>query len=582
MELSIFTIVRRIFTKRDKKVIGILLLASILVSIVETVSISALMVFISIATNFNVAFSNRYFNKLYSLLGCSKPADLVIMLGLGLLAFYCVRFVLNVLHIYYMNKFAQMRQHYFSTRLFQRYLQFSYKDLVAKNSTSISQVIFAYTSNATQIIAAFLSMSSEIFTVVCVYAMLFYVNWKMTLVLTGMLILKVGFIIKMFTKRIIHAGKQSQFYSAKSSKIFSESFWNFKFLKLISYDKPIRDRFNDARLHLAQANTVNAVWQGLPRYILETIGFSILIAIVIYVVFMYNTASFVIPMVSMYALAFYRFLPSVNKIVTGYNQIMFNKHVLKPLYEFLEHDYEQLGHEKITFKESIEFKDVSFAYNKKAEVLQKVNITIKKGLRVGFIGESGAGKSTIADLFMGFFKSQGGQILIDGVPLSNENVKSWRQKIGYIPQSIFLFNGTVADNVACGRNFDEAMVIDAFKRARIYNFLQTKDGIDTIIGEGGINVSGGQKQRIAIARALYGNPDILVLDEATSALDNETEEEIMNEIYSNTKDKTLIIIAHRLTTIERCDVVYKIEGAQVYQTVLGHVGQQPAFEIHSL
>ncbi|MBY0353741.1 ABC transporter ATP-binding protein [Candidatus Babeliales bacterium] len=565
MNVSLFGVLRKLFTRRDKKVIIVLLLSSVLVSIVETLSLSAIMVFISIATNFNSALTGRFLGKFSALFGFSRPSELVLFLGFSLLVFYLLRAGLNVIHIYYTNKFSHMRQHYFASRLFERYLQFTYRDFVQKTSTSMSQVILAYSSNVTQIISTLLMMFAEIFTVVCIYSMLFYVNWKMTLVLSVVLIVKVLIVLKAFTHKITQAGLESKKYSEQMAVSYTASFCNFKFLKLISNNKLIQSRFSTATLGLARANTVNAVWQALPRFILETIGFSLLVGAIMYVVYRYNDAQFVIPMVSMYALAFYRFLPSINKLVTGYNQLMFNKHVLEPVHDFLHHDYEELGNKEIVFESAIALKNLSFSYGPKAQVLEHVNLVLKKGLRVGFVGESGAGKSTIADIIMGLFVPQKGGVYVDDVRLTQENLKCWRRKIGYIPQDVYLFHGTVAENVVCGRAFDETMIIDALKKARMYDFLMSKDGIYTRLGEGGINVSGGQKQRIAIARALYANPEVLVLDEATSSLDNETEEHIMDEIYQVDRNKTLIIIAHRLSTIERCDVVYKVDGGCVMQ-----------------
>jgi ABC-type multidrug transport system fused ATPase/permease subunit len=165
---------------------------------------------------------------------------------------------------------------------------------------------------------------------------------------------------------------------------------------------------------------------------------------------------------------------------------------------------------------------------------------------------------------MGLYEPQKGRIFIDDVLLSRENVRSWRSKIGYIPQTIYLFDGPVADNVVFGRKYDENRLISCLKKARIYDFLLTQDGIYTPVGEGGVRLSGGQKQRVAIARALYADPDILVLDEATSALDHETESKIMDEIYSEHKDKTLIVVAHRLSTVAQCNKIYKIEKGHVF------------------
>jgi ABC-type multidrug transport system fused ATPase/permease subunit len=179
------------------------------------------------------------------------------------------------------------------------------------------------------------------------------------------------------------------------------------------------------------------------------------------------------------------------------------------------------------------------------------------------VGPSGAGKSTLADIIMGILHLSDGQILIDGQKLTYNNLRDWRSKIGYIPQQIYLFDGTVAENVVFGREYDEQKLVYALKKSNIYDFLMAQDGLKSRVGEAGIKLSGGQKQRIAIARALYGDPEILVLDEATSALDSKTEDLIMNEIYKINEDKTLIVIAHRLTTIEKCDIVYKVVDGKI-------------------
>jgi len=579
MELSLVALLRRLFNRQDKKRILILLLASVIVSAIETVSISAIMVFIGIATNFEAVLRNKYLGSLYYKLGFAKPSDFVVLMGLGLIVFYFFRAILCTVHIYYMNKFAYMREYFFSRRLFKIYLEFKYKDLVQKNSAKISEAISGYTTNATQVISALLTIFSELFTVLCIYCMLFYVNWKMTIVLSFLLSIKVFFVVKTFSNRIARAGKRRQKFSLRAGKTYGESFGNYKFLKLVANPKPIFDRYASARFGLAQANTVNAVWQALPRYVLETIGFFILLSIIVYVVFMYNNASFVLPTVSMYALAFYRFMPSLNKMVMGYNQIMFNKHALQPLYKFLLHDYEQLGNDHIIFDKTIELKNIAFAYTEKDSVLSNANLVIPKGQRVGFVGESGAGKSTIVDIVMGLFHPQKGQIFIDKQLLTMQNLKSWRRKIGYIPQTIYLFDGTIAENIVCGREYDEEKVIMALKKAHIYDFLMSKEGLETKTGEGGIKLSGGQKQRVAIARALYADPDVLVLDEATSALDNETESKIMDEIYDVSQDKTLIVIAHRLTTIERCDRVYKIEDGFTIDVSVSHCRNRQAQNI---
>lgn len=541
-----------------------MLLSSILVSIIETVGVSAVMVFVSVATNVGVVTKSNFFTKLYDFLGCKSHSEFVIILGLLLLLFYAVRLVVNALHVYYMSKFSHMRQHYFSTRMFQKYLLFRYADFVGKNSGNVHHIIIGFSNSVSHIITSLLVIASESFTVICIYVMLFFVNWQMTLVLTFLLMAMVSAVLWLVTARIRLAGKESHQFSLQRDRVFAESNGNYKFLKLLAHEELVREKFANASKRFCMANVVNLVWQSLPRFVLETIGFSILIGMMIYVVARYSDVTFVIPIVSMYALAFYRFLPSVNKIMQSYNQIMFNKHAPQPVFAFLQDESEELGDGVVNFNQNIIVKNLSFAYSEKSKVFKHASLVITKGQRVGLVGESGSGKSTLADIVMGLLIPQDGAIEIDGLTLTQANIKNWRQQIGYIPQSIYLFDGTVSENVACGRDIDEQRIIAVLQKARLYDFLETEDGIHTLVGEGGIRLSGGQKQRVAIARALYDDPKLLVLDEATSALDNETESIIMDEIYDVSADKTLLIIAHRLTTIERCDKVYKIEHGAIW------------------
>jgi ATP-binding cassette subfamily B protein/ATP-binding cassette subfamily C protein len=265
----------------------------------------------------------------------------------------------------------------------------------------------------------------------------------------------------------------------------------------------------------------------------------------------------------MYALALYRILPSINRLLGYVNNIAFMHHSLDLLDEAMHLPVETEGDEPVSFSESISLSNVSFTYATGSEVIENACITIHKGEKVAVTGESGSGKSTLIDLIIGIHKPSAGTITIDGKPLSEQNIRAWRSKIGYIPQNIYLIDGTVGENVAYGSEIIEEKITTALKKANIWDFLLTKEGIHTKVGEGGIQLSGGQQQRIGIARALYDDPELLILDEATSALDNETEEKIMNEIYSASENKTLIVIAHRLSTVERCNRRIRLDNGKI-------------------
>jgi len=562
-----------LLSKHDKKVLTGLFILAVIVSLTETMSISALMLFISVATNFDYVLTNKYTFWLYQYLSCSSPAQFIIMIGSGLLVFYLIRGALNIGNIYLMSRFSYTRYHRFATHIFNQFLNFSYQDFTSQNSATIHQTVFHHTGMVTQLMFALLAGAAELLTVLCVYGMLFFMNWKMTLVLSLFLGIKCFLVIKLFSRSVKNAGNNAQKHNLQATKIFNESVGNFKLIKLLSSQEATFDRFSHETKGYSAAHIIYLTLQHSPRFVLETMGFVILIGIMVYVIAAYGDASFVIPMVSLYALAFYRLLPSVNKILAGFNQMTFSQKSLFGVADFFENQQEVIGNHVVSFNRSIILNNVSFGYKKESFVLDDMSLTITKGQRVAFIGPSGAGKSTLVDLLMGLYKPLKGVITIDDVILSQDNLKSWREKIGYIPQSIYLFDGTVADNVIFGRKYDTVKLIAALKKAHIYNFLQTQDGLETFVGEGGVKLSGGQKQRIAIARALYDEPELLVLDEATSALDHDTENNIMNEIYALPGDITLVIIAHRLSSVQRCDVIYNIAHGNVYPILFDQINQ---------
>ena len=223
------------------------------------------------------------------------------------------------------------------------------------------------------------------------------------------------------------------------------------------------------------------------------------------------------------------------------------------VYEDLQLPVRKEGDEPVDFQRTIRADNISFSYVENKRILSRIGLTIHKGEKLAVVGESGGGKSTLIDLLIGLHTPDEGALYVDDVQITDKNIRAWRRRIGYIPQTIYLFDGTVAENISFGSEYDEARIEQILKLVRLWDMLQERDGIHTRVGDGGVQLSGGQKQRIGIARALYNEPDVLVLDEATSALDTETEAQIMQEIYQLSADKTLIVIAHRLSTIELCD-----------------------------
>ncbi|PZT48422.1 ABC transporter ATP-binding protein [Helicobacter valdiviensis] len=550
-----------ILSKKDRRYVFFLLFMSLVISLIELVGISAIAPFISIASDFSLITSKPYFAYFYHLFSFQNPYDFVVFFGVALLIFYAFRSLINLFYQHLLARFTFFRYHLIVGRLFVNYLGMNYQDFITKNTSHLTKTITTEAHNFTILLSAFLFMTSEVFVVLLLYGTLLFVNFKITLGLTLILGVFGLLMSKLISRRIKSQGKEREFYQKGFFETLTSSFGNYKIIKLQCNDAVILEKFNNSSYGYSLANIKNQTFFHIPRLLLEALGFCMMILVVLYLFISQNgNISGYLPLLSMYVLALYRLLPSINRILDSYNKILFNFRSLEIIYQDVLLQTKQLGEEKIDFKNEIKLIDVSFAYTQGKEILKHLNLNIKKGSKVAFIGESGSGKSTLIDLIISLLEPKSGKIQIDGVDLEPKNLKSWRKKIGYIPQNVYLFDGDIAQNVAFGREFDEEKIISCLKLANIYDFLAKKEGIYTQVGDGGIALSGGQKQRVAIARALYGDPEILVLDEATSALDNQTEQKIMDEIYQISKNKTLLIIAHRLSTIKNCDIIYKIQN----------------------
>ena len=558
---NIYKKLNALLTKKDKEFLLGLLFFSIFISFIETVGISAIMPFIQVASNFSLIDSNEWYRGIYEALGFESRVDFVVLFGIGLILFYIFRSAINLFYFYLLARFSQGRYHLLAYRLFENYMGMSYREYIERNSSELTKTIVNEAANLTALISAVLFMFSEIFVVIFIYAMMLYVNYKITLLITLLLGINGLLLTQTVSKMIKRAGERRADFQKRFYEIINSTLGNFKIIKLKSSDQKILSRFAKASYGYAKSNIESNTLSNFPRLFLEAIGFGLVIFIVVFLVYKYEQdISGVMALISMFILALYRLMPSVNRIMSSYNQVMFYHKALDIVHNDLIYEPEDLGDEKIEFNEKIELKNVTFSYDNKNIILDNINLVIKKGEKIGLVGESGSGKSTLVDLIIGLYRPLRGKIYIDNIELNNKNIKSWRKKIGYIPQSVYLFDGTVAENVAFEEDeINEDKVREVLKQANILDFLEKhQNGIYTKVGEGGIKLSGGQKQRIAIARALYSNPQVLVLDEATSALDSETEEKIMKEIYEIGKDKTMIIIAHRVSTLKGCGKVYEI------------------------
>jgi ATP-binding cassette subfamily B protein/ATP-binding cassette subfamily C protein len=560
--LPVFKKLYILLSKKHKAYLAVLIFFTIGLSLIETIGISAIMPFISAASNPGLLDSGWY-KIAYDFFGFTKAFDFILVLGIAIIIYYLFRAVYNAVHIYLINRFSQAIYKFFSKNLFNSFLMVQYKVFVQRNSGELMNIVTNISRDTGNLTLNVLQLGSELFTILLVYALMILVNWKMTLVLTAVLSLIVlCFLFILVTKSKSHGIKQT-YAGMNLSRTLRETFGNFKFIKLKGTEKTALNNFCISLDTYSRAQIVSNTLGNIPKTILESIGFSLLIAAVIAILIVFKDASMVIPVISMYALALYRMLPSIHRMLNNINNIAYYQKSLDVLDSNINQPIENEGSAPVEFNKNIRLENVSFSYNDGITIFDSVSLEIEKGEKLAITGESGCGKSTLVDIIIGIHKPVSGSLFIDDKLVDNESIRDWRSKIGYIPQAIYLFDGSVAENICLGSKYDEEKIKQVLQMANIWDFLETKEGLHTKVGEGGIQLSGGQQQRIGIARALYDDPDVLVLDEATSALDMETEKKIMEEIYTVTKTKTLIVIAHRLSTVEHCDRKISIENGKI-------------------
>lgn len=555
-----------ILSKEDKKFLFSLLLFSVFISFIESFAISLVMPFITLASDFSYFDKNKYLIQLKDYLAL-PVFEIIVYFGVVLIIFYVLRALLNSYYFHLLARFSKGRYHAIAYKVFAKFLNTDYENFTQKNQSEILKSITGEVYNLSTMISSFLLMMSEIFVVLLLYTLMLLVNYKITLFLSLFMIINAFILIKVLSPIVKKAGLKREEAMKNFFEILNTNLNNFKLIKLKTKEDGVLNLFKTQSEIFARANITNESVSAMPRIYLEGVGFCVLVFIVVFLVFKNQSdISGILATISIFVLALYRLMPSANRIITSYHDLLYYRSSLDIIYQILKQKEESLGEERIDFDKELRLENLTFGYKDKKNLFTCLNLSIKKGEKIAFIGESGCGKSTLVDIIIGLLSPKEGRVLLDENELNMKNVKNYRQKIGYIPQNIYLFNDSIAKNISFGDEVDEEKLQRVIKQANLEHFVKNlPQGAQTKVGDGGSNLSGGQKQRIAIARALYLDPEILVLDEATSALDTESEARIMDEIYKISKDKTMIIIAHRLSTITRCDSIYRLENGKLFK-----------------
>lgn len=588
-------------------------------AVFETMSVSLIVPFMNAVMEPEKTMQKPYVQIICRIFDLHSPRTFLVILAFILAALYIVKNVFllfenNIQYRFvYGNMFAMQRQ------ILANFIRRPYEDFLSVNSGEIIRIISNDTSAVFNLLTQLLGMFTELVVSVALIIVTFVIAPVIT-ILIAVLLIALMLLINYVLKPILHrAGVSNQKSAAAMNSWLMQSIQGIKELKVQRKEEYFQENYDRAGTIYVSSLRKNYVLSAVPRFMLEAISMGAFFIIVALMIYHGADLNKVVPMLSAVAMAAVRLLPSVNRISGTLAAISYSEPMLDKLIENL---YTISGGENMTLSaadlqaetegrakeetaapaekegapaaggetsageavsanvrparaafprlsKAITVEDIVYHYpNTEKNVLEHAEMTVIPGESVGIVGQSGAGKTTLVDIILGLLRPASGRVAIDGVDIRTDN-RAWLAQIGYIPQMIFMLDGTIRENVAFGEDaedIDDADVWAALREASMEDFVKSlPDGLDTQLGERGVRISGGQRQRIGIARALYTNPSVLIFDEATSALDNETEAAIMDSINHLHGTKTMIIIAHRLTTIEGCDHVYRVEGGKIRQ-----------------
>ncbi len=565
--------VQYIFDGKEKLQLILLLFAIVFTTVLELVGVVAIMPFVNVVMDPGVVERTDYLSWLYSAFHFSNMNMFIAFLGIMLILIYMIKNICISLMYYSQYAFTFNTQKKLCSRMLRCYVNQPYLFHLEHNSADLIRNINSDVTMMFQAVISMLGLLAEV--AVCGILGIYLVIQDKSIAI-GMVVI-FGLFILLFAKRyknyMTRIGEEDRKYSAGIVKWLHQSFGGMKETKILGREEYFLEHFNYNYGHWAEREKKYRLLHVAPRPVMESVCITALLGIIVLKLLNGTQSAYFISTISVFAVAAIRLLPSINRIASSYGVVMFNIPAFDAVYHDLKeienlaqkNQQERKDNKPLKFEKNIVLEQLTFSYPRKGEkVLDRIDLTIEKNQSVALVGPSGAGKTTLADIILGILKPEAGRVLADGVDIG-ENPEGWRAKLGYIPQSIYLMDDTIKNNILYGQSeVDEDRLWKVIEEAQLKSFvLELEKGLDTIIGENGVCLSGGQRQRIGIARALYSNPEILILDEATSALDNETEEAVMEAINRLSGSKTLIIIAHRLSTTEKCDVIYEVKDKKV-------------------
>ena len=578
--------INEIFDKKQKRQLVLLGFMIFIGGFLETLGVSTMIPVVTVLLTPEKVqeYIDKYdfLSKICTTLHITSVNQVAVSLLLLLMAVYVIKNVYLLFLVYRQNTFITQNRNNMISRVMAEFLNRPYEEYLGADIPTVFRITDSDIPQTFALMLALLSLASEVVVSCLIFLVLLIQNVQMTLFVILVFGVLTLLIVKVLKPRLNRIGSKNQAIQSRIAKWRIQATYGLKDVKVLNREEFfVRNYYETGKIGANVARNY-AVLNNTPRLLIETI---FIVSMLSYIAIYINGGGDVSEMmttIATFGVAAIRVLPSVNRINTYITEIAYTTPSLNFVYENLQQGMKtdamlaerkaNSQKEKLKLDDKIELNHISFHYpDSDKNIFTDAHMVVPRGKSVGIMGSSGAGKSTIVDILLGLLHAQEGQITCDGVDIF-KNYESWLAQIGYIPQSIYLIDESIRNNIAFGIDadkIDEKRIWEVLEEAQLKEFIEElPEGLDTTIGDRGIRLSGGQRQRIGIARALYHDPEILVFDEATSALDNETEAAVMEAVNSFHGKKTMVIIAHRLNTIEKCDIIYKVENEKIVETSL--------------
>ena len=565
-------------TLSEKRRFFLIVTILLISSLIETLGITSILPFIYLVSNPEYFLQNKILNIIFLEMrrfGISTSEQFLFFCGLFVFLFLIFSLFCRAFSQYLINRFAYMRESSIGVRLIKTYLSQPYIWFVDRNSSDISRNILSNVSIVIQqSILPIMTIISNIILVSALILLLFFIEAAPAIYI-GLILFFSYFIIYIFIKKIIkNLGQKS--LKANQERFFtvSNSFNLIKEVKIGNLEKLYINRFEKFSTIFAKTNSYSVILGQLPRFIIEGVAFGGMILLILLLISRGGQFINIIPILALYAIVGYRLIPAFQNIYESYTRIKFSNEVLDSIYNDLiklKIADNSIDFEALPFNKKIELSNLNFSYpNSNRNILKNISLKIPVNSKVAIVGATGSGKTTLVDIILGLLDPNQGNLYIDDLQINNKNKKKWQKNIGYVPQQISLLDDSVTANIAYGvkkEDIDYKAVEKAAIISNIHNFITQKlpNQYETFLGEKGVKISGGERQRIGIARALYHKPKLLILDESTNSLDFDTEQLIIKEILNLDYKVTIVMITHRLNTIENFDTIFFIDSGKLQQ-----------------